>query len=94
MQDHKKNVQHFRPLFRLMQARISFVDDKFMQAKLNIILSKLASGVHPTTDEILEIRILFQGEPYHLNCLYPRHKVGRFNRDKHLSVYTYSLAHL
>jgi hypothetical protein len=77
-----------------MQARISFVDDKFMQAKLNIILSKLASGVHPTTDEILEIRILFQGEPYHLNCLYPRHKVGGLNRDKHLSVYTYSLAHL
>lgn len=58
-----------------MQARISDVHDQTFQDKLSNILSKLASGIHPSVDEILSIRILFQREPFHLNCLYPRHKV-------------------
>lgn len=73
-----------------MQARNSSVNDQNLQKKLSKILSKLASGVHPTVEEILEVRILFQMEPFHLNCLYPRHKVSEcfksriadFNSDK------------
>ncbi|KAK4010859.1 hypothetical protein OUZ56_019987 [Daphnia magna] len=74
LHDHKKCVQHFRPVFRCMQARISSVSEKNLEEKLSKILSKLASGVHPTVEEILDLKILFQGEPFHLNCLYPRHK--------------------
>lgn len=59
-----------------MQARISSVSEKNLEEKLSKILSKLASGVHPTVEEILDLKIVFQGEPFHLNCLYPRHKVG------------------
>ena len=80
LQDHKKCVQHFRPIFRCMQARIPSVsDDTNLQVKLSKILSKLASGVHPTVEEILEVKILFQLEPFHLNCLYPRHKASYLN---------------
>ncbi len=75
LQDHKKCVQHFRPTFRCMQARTSSVSDQDQQENLSKILSKLASGVHPTVEEILGVKILFQREPFHLNCLYPRHKV-------------------
>ncbi|XP_046456409.1 LETM1 domain-containing protein 1-like isoform X1 [Daphnia pulex] len=74
LQDHKKSVQHFRPTFRCMQARIPSVNDTDLTKKLSQMLSKLASGVHPTVEEILEVKILFQREPFHLNCLYPRHK--------------------
>jgi len=76
LQDHKKCVQHFRPTFRCMQARIPSVSDTDLTEKLSQILSKLASGVHPTVEEILEVKILFQREPFHLNCLYPRHKAS------------------
>ena len=75
MQDHDRHIQLFRPTFRNMQDRIPGVADEQLQAKLSVILAKLASGVHPTTAEILAIKSLFRGEPFHLNCLYPRHKV-------------------
>lgn len=58
-----------------MQARIPDVKDKTSQENLTKTLSKLASGVHPSVEEILDIKNLFQTEPFHVNCLYPRHKV-------------------
>ena len=61
-----------------MQARISSVDDENLRFAISTILSKLASGVHPTVQEIIGIKVLFQGEPFHLNCLYPHHKVNMF----------------
>ena len=82
LQDHKKCVQHFRPTFRCMQARVtSSESDEDQQDRLSKILSKLASGVHPTVKEILDIKILFLREPFHLNCLYPRHKVKIISRN-------------
>jgi len=76
LQDHTNNLQYYRPNFRSMQQRISAVEDKNLQAamNMNMILSKLASGVHPTVKEILEVRILFQREPFHLNCIHVQHK--------------------
>ena len=58
-----------------MQQRVSAVQDEHLQAAMNLILSKLASGVHPSVKEILEVKKLFQEEPFHLNCLHPQHKV-------------------
>lgn len=77
MLDLKMATRAFRPTFRSMQARISSVEQEQLRDKLSDILSKLACGVHPTVEEVLEIKILFQGEPFHLNCLYPRHKVTK-----------------
>ena len=61
-----------------MQARSQSVNPQDGQSKLARMLSKLASGVHPTIEEILDLKSLFQKEPFHLNCLYPRHKVNHF----------------
>jgi len=74
LEDHTKKLQYFRPTFRNMQLRIVAVSDRTLHDQLNIILSKLASGVHPTIPEVLAIKSLFGSEPFHLNCLYPRHK--------------------
>jgi LETM1-like protein len=78
LEDHTKKLQYFRPTFRNMQLRIVAVSDRTLHDQLNIVLSKLASGVHPTIPEILAIKSLFGSEPFHLNCLYPRHKVTDF----------------
>ena len=75
--DQTRKVSFFKKTFRCMQPRAVAVVDPTMQAKFNVLLSKLASGVHPTVSEILELKPLFKGEPFHLNCLYPRHKVSR-----------------
>lgn len=74
LEDHTKNLRYYRPNFRCMQQRVSAVQDEHLQAGMNLILSKLASGVHPSVKEILEVKKLFQEEPFHLNCLHPQHK--------------------
>ena len=75
LEDHTKKLQFFRPTFRNMQLRVVAVSDQALHDHLNMVLSKLASGVHPTIPEVLAIKSLFGSEPFHLNCLYPRHKV-------------------
>jgi len=74
LEDHTKSLHYFKPTFRSMQSRVSSVQDVNLRASMNVILSKLASGVHPSVEEILAVKVLFKGEPFHLSCLYPHHK--------------------
>jgi len=74
LEDHIKSLRYFRPNFRSMQQRISSVQDEKLRAAMNLILSKLASGVHPSVKEILEVQKLFKEEPFHLNSLHVQHK--------------------
>ncbi len=61
-----------------MQPRLVAVRDPDLAAQLEAVLAKLASGVHPAVSEILALKPLFGAEPFHLSCLWPRHKVLPF----------------
>jgi hypothetical protein len=59
-----------------MQGRLEDVEEPELFHKWRHILGLLGSGVHPSTTEILEVKQLFAGEPYHLKSIYSNHVVS------------------
>lgn len=60
----KKKLLFYRPVFRNLQARVQIIEDLDLRDKCQNIFYKLGSGVHPTTDEILNVKSLFINKPY------------------------------
>ncbi|RXG67126.1 LETM1 domain-containing protein 1 [Armadillidium vulgare] len=58
------------------QTRIDEVHNPILRTKCQSIFFSLGSGIHPTQQQILEVKELFSHEPYHLNLLYAQHVNG------------------
>ncbi|KAL7646540.1 UNVERIFIED_CONTAM: hypothetical protein RMT77_001791 [Armadillidium vulgare] len=72
----RKRLFNARPVFRSMQTRIDEVYNPILRTKCQSIFFSLGSGIHPTQQQILEVKELFSYEPYHLNLLYAQHVNG------------------
>ncbi|KAB7498269.1 LETM1 domain-containing protein 1 [Armadillidium nasatum] len=72
----RKRLFNARPVFRSMQTRIDEVPNPILRTKCQSIFFSLGSGIHPTQQQILEVKELFSHEPYHLNLLYAQHVNG------------------
>ncbi|XP_065077238.1 LETM1 domain-containing protein 1 isoform X2 [Ochlerotatus camptorhynchus] len=74
-QDLKQRLQYNRRVFRCMQSKLDVlkkIDDPYCE-KFGNILGLLGSGLHPTSDEILDVKDLFKRAPFHLNNLTSNH---------------------
>lgn len=70
-QDLKQRLQYNRRVFRCMQAKLDVLrkNNDPLCEQFGNILGLLGSGLHPTSDEILNIKDLFARPPLHLNNL-------------------------
>lgn len=69
--DLKQRLQYNRRVFRCMQAKLDVLrktNDPLCE-KFGNILGLLGSGLHPTSEEILNIKDLFSRSPLHLDSL-------------------------
>ncbi|XP_035225209.1 LETM1 domain-containing protein 1-like, partial [Stegodyphus dumicola] len=69
----KKKLYYYRPVFRQLQAKVHNIDDLASRNKCQDIFYKLGSGLHPTIDEILEVKPLFVDKPYGIFSITNRH---------------------
>lgn len=72
----KDRLVHNRPIFRHLQGQMYFLKSHCLYGSWNKILGQIGSGTHPSVNEILKCRELFDGEPYHLFYLSHLHIVS------------------
>lgn len=65
----RDRISHNRSIFRLLQGKLSQIKNDVNYPLWENILGKLGSGVHPTVDEILNIKSLFAEVPYKTSSL-------------------------
>src|SRR6218665_91055 len=64
-QDHQKKLLYYRPIFRALQRKCSIFNAASNDYKqIQQLFTKLASGTHPTMDQILGLSDIFSREPY------------------------------
>ncbi|XP_019554251.2 LETM1 domain-containing protein 1 [Aedes albopictus] len=70
-QDLKQRLHYNRRVFRCMQAKLDVLrrNNDPLCEQFGNILGLLGSGLHPTSEEILNIKDLFERPPLHLNNL-------------------------
>lgn len=78
----RRRLYNQRPVLRCLQSRLEDVEDPELFLKWRHILGLLGSGVHPTTQQILDVKQLFTGEPYHLKSIYSNHVVSFISKVK------------
>ncbi|CAL4243852.1 unnamed protein product, partial [Meganyctiphanes norvegica] len=69
----KKRLYNARPVFRCLQSHLYTIKEHDDRGKFQRIFFKLGSGIHPTTQEILELLPVFRDGTYHLNAIYSKH---------------------
>ncbi|XP_050418146.2 LETM1 domain-containing protein 1 [Patella vulgata] len=75
-QDLKKQIEHYSPIIQSLKFHSRHITDDNLQKKIRKIVGKLEHNVLPTTDEILQVKSLFNGSPYHIDRIsitYLRH---------------------
>ncbi|OXU25443.1 LETM1 domain-containing protein 1 [Nasonia vitripennis] len=73
LKEHKKRLQHNKPLLRCVQSQVKTIQDTESRATFKNIIACLGSGTHPTIDDILYCKKLFSGPPYSLKCMKRKH---------------------
>lgn len=73
--DLRNRLVYNRRVFRCMQSKLDVLkkNDDPSYKKLRYILGLLGSGLHPTSEEILDVKEVFQRPPFHLNSLASSH---------------------
>ena len=67
---HTKRLQSFKPVFRHLQNRQSKIYDVNQRQDWNNILEKLGSGQHPSVEEVISLKSIFEsGHPYSMESL-------------------------
>ncbi|GIY52657.1 LETM1 domain-containing protein 1 [Caerostris extrusa] len=80
----RKRLLFYRPVFRNLQARVQDIQDDALRNRCQDIFYKIGSGVHPSVDEIVQVKRLFIDKPYgifnmslaHLHNLCRMHNVS------------------
>uniref|UniRef100_A0AAG5DJ29 Letm1 RBD domain-containing protein n=1 Tax=Anopheles atroparvus TaxID=41427 RepID=A0AAG5DJ29_ANOAO len=73
--DLRNRLVNNRRVFRFMQSKLDILKKNKdpTYEKFSYILGLLGSGLHPTSEEILDIKEVFQRPPFHLNSLGSSH---------------------
>jgi len=69
----KKRLYNARPVFRCLQAPLYSIKEPTDREKFQRVFFKLGSGIHPTTQEIIDLIPTFRDEIFHINALYSKH---------------------
>ncbi|CAB3226235.1 unnamed protein product [Arctia plantaginis] len=73
-QELTDRLRNNKPVFRALQAKVHAISNNDIKYRWQKVIALLGSGVHPKTDDILECKDLFSGEPYQLSDLTYSHK--------------------
>jgi LETM1-like protein len=69
----KERTSHNRKIFRKLQSKLEATRRSGYYKTWNYVLGLLGSGTHPTAEEILSVREIFNESPYHINSLSSSH---------------------
>lgn len=75
----KNRLEYNRCVFRLLQAKLKQIKNDNLYEKWQSLLGQLGSGLHPTSQDILVIRDLFERAPYNTRSLGSTHVVGNIS---------------
>lgn len=75
LQDHTKRLSYYKPTLRHLQYDLYKLKDPTLHGNFEKVLTKLGSGVHPSPDEILDIKTAFIDYPFGLRELRYTHLV-------------------
>jgi hypothetical protein len=74
LESHTKRLQSFKPVMRHLQNKQSHIKDAEQQHDFNTVLEKLGSGQHPSIEEVISIKEVFQsGHPCSMEALRSKH---------------------
>lgn len=73
----KDRIAYNKKIFRRLQQNLDATKDSPGHKDLNYVLGLLGSGTHPTADEIIKIKDIFNDSPYSLNSLSSSHLVRK-----------------
>lgn len=69
----KKRTSANRKIFRHLQSKLEATRDSGYYKTFNYVLGLLGSGTHPSAEEILSVREIFNDSPYHIDTLANSH---------------------
>ena len=74
LESHTKRLGFFKPVLRHLQNKQSLIVDEKHKLDLNTVFEKLGSGQHPSVEEVVSIKHVFDsGHPYSMERLRSRH---------------------
>lgn len=76
LDDHKKRLLYFKPVFRHLQNNLKFIQDEQIRESVQSIFYILGSGMHPQLQQILLVNSVFRGKPYGVHYLHSGHLVS------------------
>lgn len=99
----KHRLTYNKPVFRCLQARLSYLKDEGDKDKMSSVLGLLGSGRHPSAEQILSTKDIFSKPPFNLESLSNIHlfylcrnhnlRVGLFKRGR-LAERSYLVHHM
>lgn len=69
----RDRTSHNRKIFRNLQSKLGATENSIHHIKFNYVLGLLGSGTHPTADDVIEVKSIFNDPPYDLNSLKSSH---------------------
>lgn len=69
----KERTSYNRKIFRLMQSKLESTRNSAYFKSFNYVLGLLGSGTHPSAEEILSVKEVFNEIPYHIDHLSSSH---------------------
>uniref|UniRef100_A0A8D8R602 LETM1 domain-containing protein 1 n=2 Tax=Cacopsylla melanoneura TaxID=428564 RepID=A0A8D8R602_9HEMI len=73
LREQKKRLSYNKSVFQHLQSQLDILCVNRLHGKWSQVISKLGSGLHPTTQEVLDCQSLFGHIPYSLNALSTSH---------------------
>lgn len=73
----KDRISNNKKIFRCLQSHRDLIKEKPYYTEFKRLLGQLGSGLHPTAEEIIEIKDIFTKKPFHLDFLGSAHLVSR-----------------
>ncbi|XP_026678315.1 LETM1 domain-containing protein 1 [Diaphorina citri] len=73
MKAQKKRLAYNKSVFQHLQSELDILRVNRLHSKWSQVISKLASGLHPTSQEVIECQSLFGHIPYNIGSLSTGH---------------------
>lgn len=83
----KDRTAYNRKIFRKLQENLNATEGLPYHTEFNYVLGLLGSGTHPTAEDILAVRDIFNTNPYDLNSLSSSHLVSTFFGNKFKPIF-------
>lgn len=75
----KNRLTYNVKVFRNLQAKLDGLEKHVKYDEMKRILGLLGSGLHPSADEIINVKEIFTEKPYSLDSLTSKHVVSIFD---------------